>query len=97
MFHKIVSFYGKVMLAPRPTPKLEYHLLPAVRYYLLSIFADSCIRKLTARHAVLRGTQVSWQRTLINKIMIYQLVITSSSGNIEMFVVMKVTAAMTAV
>jgi hypothetical protein len=27
-------FYGEKLLAPRPTPKLEDHLLSAVRYYL---------------------------------------------------------------
>jgi hypothetical protein len=32
-------FYGVEVLAPRPTPKLEDHLLPAVRDCSLNIFA----------------------------------------------------------
>jgi hypothetical protein len=32
-------FYGEELLAPRPTPKLEDHPLPAVRDCLFSIFA----------------------------------------------------------
>jgi len=32
-------FYGKELLAPRPTTKLEDHPLSAVRYCLFNIFA----------------------------------------------------------
>jgi hypothetical protein len=31
VFRNIVIFYGEELLAPRPTPKLEDHLLSAVR------------------------------------------------------------------
>jgi hypothetical protein len=35
----LVIFYGKELLAPRPTPKLEGHPLSAVRDFLLNVFA----------------------------------------------------------
>jgi hypothetical protein len=34
-----IRFHGEELLAPRPTPKLEYHRLSAVRDCLLNIFA----------------------------------------------------------
>jgi hypothetical protein len=39
MFRNIIHFYGKKLLAPRPTPKLEDHPLSAVRDCLFSVFA----------------------------------------------------------
>ena len=39
MFRNIVRLYGEELLAPRPTPKLEDHLLSAVRDRLFNIFA----------------------------------------------------------
>jgi hypothetical protein len=38
-FRNIVFFYGGELLAPRPTPKLEGHPLPAVRNCLFNVFA----------------------------------------------------------
>jgi len=35
------SVYGEEMLPPRPTPKMEDHLLSAVRDSLFNIFADT--------------------------------------------------------
>jgi hypothetical protein len=56
-------FYGEELLASRPTPKLEYHPLLAVRYCLFNVFAAafhnegrSSIRNMTMRHAVVTGT-----------------------------------------
>jgi hypothetical protein len=39
MFRNILSFCGELLLAPPPTPKLEDHLLSAVRDCLFNIFA----------------------------------------------------------
>jgi hypothetical protein len=59
MFRNYASFYGEVLLAPRPAPKLEDHTLSAVRDSLFNIFTAtlhiggrSSIRNLTTRHAV---------------------------------------------
>jgi hypothetical protein len=38
-FRNKIIFYGEELLAPRPTPKLEDHLLSAVRDCLFNIFA----------------------------------------------------------
>jgi hypothetical protein len=35
----MIRFDGEELLAPRPTPKLEYHPLSAVRECLVNIFA----------------------------------------------------------
>jgi len=60
-------FYGEELLAPRPTPKLENHLLSSVRDCLFNILAAtvhtgdrSSIRNLRTRHAVVTGTHLSW-------------------------------------
>ena len=62
----MIRFYGEEFLAPRPTPKLEDHLLPAVRDCLFNIFAAtlhiggfSSIRIPRTRHAVVTGTHLS--------------------------------------
>jgi len=54
----MIRFYGKELLAPRPTSNLEDHPLSAVRDYLFNIFATtphiggrSHIRNLRTRHA----------------------------------------------
>ena len=66
MFRDYATFYGEELLAPRPTPKLEYHLLSAVRDCLSNIFAAtlhiagrSPIRNLRTHHAVVTGTHLS--------------------------------------
>jgi len=41
MFRNIVSFCGKDLLAPRPTPNLEDHPVSAVRNCLFNIFATT--------------------------------------------------------
>jgi hypothetical protein len=62
LFRNVASFYGKELLAPRPTPKLEDYALSAVRDCLFNIFAAtlhirgrSSIRILSTRHAVVTG------------------------------------------
>jgi len=56
-------FYREVLLAPRPTPKLEDHPLSAVRDCLFNLFAATLliggrpsIRNLRTHHAVVTGT-----------------------------------------
>jgi hypothetical protein len=39
VIRSLVIFYGEELLAPRPTPKLEGHPLPAVRHCLFNVFA----------------------------------------------------------
>jgi len=58
------SFCSEEVLAPLPTPKLEYHSFSAVRDFLFNIFATtlhigvcSSIRYLRTRHNVVTGTQ----------------------------------------
>ena len=62
----MIRFYGEELLAPRPTPKLEAHLLSAVRDYLFNIFAAlvhigglSSIPNLRTRHPMVTGTHLS--------------------------------------
>ena len=66
MIRNGIRFYGKELLAPRPTPKPEDHPLSAVRDYLLNIIAASLhfggrssIRNPRTRHAVVAGTHLS--------------------------------------
>ena len=63
VFLNILFFQGEELLAPRPTPKLEDHLLSAVRDCLFDLFAAtlhiggrSSIRNLRTRHAAVTGT-----------------------------------------
>ena len=60
-----MCFYGEVLLAPRPTPKLEDHPSSAVRDCLFNLFTatvhiggHSSIRNLRTRHAVVTGTHI---------------------------------------
>jgi hypothetical protein len=62
-FRDCASFYGELLSAPRPTPKLEDHPLSAVRNCLFNIFTAtlhtggrSSIRNPKTRHAVVTGT-----------------------------------------
>ena len=71
LFRHKASFYGEELLAPRPTPKLEDHRLPAVRNCLFNIFVvtlhtgyRSFNHNLRTRHAVVTGTYYSWPFTL---------------------------------
>ena len=66
MIRNKVSSYGEELSTPRPTPKLEEHLLSAIRDCLFNIFAAtlhigsrSSIHNLTTRHAVVTGTHLS--------------------------------------
>jgi hypothetical protein len=61
-----VTRYGEELLAPRPTPKPEGHLLSAARDCLFNIIAStlhtgsrSSFRNLGTRHAVVTGTHLS--------------------------------------
>jgi hypothetical protein len=65
-FRNRTRFYSDELLAPHPTPKLEDHLLSAVRDCLFNIAAAilhigglSSIRNLRTRHAVVTGTHLS--------------------------------------
>jgi len=67
LFRNKARFYSEKLLAPRPTPKLEDHSLSAVRDCLLNTFAAtfhiggrSSIYNLRTRHAVTKGTLLSW-------------------------------------
>jgi len=67
IFRNKASFYSEVLLASRPTPKLEDHLVSAVRDCLFNILAAtlhiggrSSICNLRTRHAVVTGTHLSW-------------------------------------
>jgi len=60
------TFYVEELLASRPNPKLENHLLSAVRECLFNIFTAtlhivgrSSIRNLRTRHAMVTGTYLS--------------------------------------
>jgi len=60
-----VFFYGKGLLEPRPTPKLEYHPSSAVRGCLFNLFTatlhiggNSSIRNPRTRHAMVTGTHI---------------------------------------
>jgi hypothetical protein len=63
-FRNLICFYGKEVLEPRPTTKLEDHYLSAVRDCLFNIFAAalhigvSSIRNQRTRHAVVTGTHL---------------------------------------
>ena len=66
MFRNKANFYDEEMSAPRPTPKLEDHLLSAVRDCLFNIFTTTLhiegrpsIRNLRTGHAVVTGTHLS--------------------------------------
>jgi len=41
MFRNILTFYCEKLLAPRPTPKLDYHPFSAVRDCLFNILATT--------------------------------------------------------
>jgi hypothetical protein len=65
-----VHFEGEELLALRPTPKLKYHPLSAVRDCLFNTFAAtlrSSIRNLRTRHAVVTGTHLSFFYSYIHK------------------------------
>jgi len=60
-----MCFYGEVLLAPRPTPKLEDHSSSAVRGCLFNLFTASLhiggrsnIGNVRTRHAVVTGTHI---------------------------------------
>jgi hypothetical protein len=62
MVCNIIRFYGKELLARHPNPKLEDHLLSAVRDFLFNIFAAtlhvegrSSILNLRKGHVVVTG------------------------------------------
>jgi len=67
--HQIISPGPRLslcLLAPRPTPKLEYHPLSAFRDCLFNIFAAtlhngsrSSFHNLRTRHAVVTGTHLA--------------------------------------
>ena len=78
IFRNKMRFYGEKLLAPRPTPKLEDHLLSAVRDCLFNLFAaafhtggHSSIRNLRMRRAVVTGTRISRPIIFIITVIIY--------------------------
>jgi len=63
----VICFYGEELLAPRPTPMLEDHPLSALRDCLFNILAATLhigghfsIHNLRTHHAVVTGTDLSW-------------------------------------
>ena len=65
-FRNKICFYGKELLAPRPTPKLEDYTLSAVRNCFFNILAAtirtggrSSIRNLRKSPTVVTGTELS--------------------------------------
>jgi len=65
MFRNMIRFYDEELFALRPTPKLEDHLLSAVRDCLFNVFAAtlhiggrSSIRNLRTRHGVVTRTHL---------------------------------------
>jgi hypothetical protein len=61
-----MGFHGEALLAVRPTPKLEDHILSAVRDCLFNLFAatlhiggPSSIRNLRTCRAVVTGIHLS--------------------------------------
>jgi hypothetical protein len=72
VFRNIMRFYREELWAPRPTPKLGYHPLSAVRDCLFKIFAAtlhtggrSSICNLRARHAVVTWTHLPWYHKVL--------------------------------
>jgi len=72
-FRNKVSFDGEELSAPPPNPKMEDHLLSAVRNCLFNIFTStpyiggrSSFRYLRTRHAVVTETQLSWRYKIYN-------------------------------
>ena len=68
-----IGFHGEVLLASRPTPKLEDHPSSPVRDCLFNLFAAtlhiggrSSIRNLRTRHAVVTGTHLSHGPVTLN-------------------------------
>jgi hypothetical protein len=66
IFRNKICFYYEELLAPRPTPKLEDHILSAILDCLFNINAATfhiggrfSNRNLRMRHAVVTGTQLS--------------------------------------
>jgi len=62
------------LLGPHPAPKPEHHPLSAVRDCLFNIFAAiihirgrSPLRNLRARHDVVTGIHLSWERQGLSK------------------------------
>jgi hypothetical protein len=67
VFRNKANFYDEGLLAPRPNPKPEDHLLSALRDCVFNISAAvlhiggrSSLRNLRTRHAVVTGTRLSW-------------------------------------
>ena len=75
MIRNKTNVFGEELLAPRTTPKLEDHLLSAVRDCLFDIFAAtlhfggrSSIRIPKTRHTVVTGTDLSRKCQVVQKI-----------------------------
>jgi hypothetical protein len=59
-FRNKLGFYGKELLAPRPTPQLKDHPSSAPRdCYLPYLEAVTSIRNLRTRHAVVTGAHLT--------------------------------------
>jgi len=72
-FRNKASFYGDELLAPRPTPELEYHPLLAVLDCLFNIFpatvyigGRSSIRNLRKRHTVVTRTDATGNQWIMS-------------------------------
>jgi hypothetical protein len=94
IFCNKISFYGEESLAPRPTPKLEDHPLPAVHDCLFDIFAASLhiggrssIRNQRICLAVVTGTCLS--QTIWLLFGIYTMLILQYLCNLEPYTLMR--------
>ena len=72
MFRNKTRSYGEELSAPRLTPKLEDHLLSALRDCLFNIFATnfhtgghSSICNMRTRHVMVTGTHFSRLRSVL--------------------------------
>jgi hypothetical protein len=78
-FRNKLVFYGEELLAPRPTPKLEDHLLSAVRDCLFNIFAATLhtwrvfppSANLRTCHAVVTRDPPNMDGVILQYLMIY--------------------------
>jgi hypothetical protein len=64
LFRKLIRFYGEELLAPRPTPMLEDHLLSAVCDCLFNIFAATPLLEAVPPSATWGRAILWWKRPI---------------------------------
>jgi hypothetical protein len=65
-FHKMFVFHGEWILAPCPTPKLKYYILPVVREYLFSTLTTAACFKGTYLWSNRPTLGMSWWHVTIH-------------------------------